>query len=246
MKFGLIGYPLSHSFSQNYFNEKFKQSGLDDFSYALLPIQSEAGFATVLRDDYFGLNVTIPHKSAIIQYLNDIDPAALQIGAVNTIVRTGKYSWKGYNTDVLGFTESLLEWYGDEKLPEHVLVLGSGGSSKAVCFALQRLGINTSVVSGSGAGQYAYTDITQDIINHHRLIINTTPLGMMPDESACPSIPYEYISPEHCVFDLIYNPLNTLFLSQSKNMGAKVKNGLDMLYKQADHAWLIWKQHGKF
>lgn len=246
MKFGLIGYPLSHSFSQNYFTERFKRLGLVDFSYALLPIQSEAGFPSVLHDDYFGLNVTIPHKSAILNYLNEIDPAALQIGAVNTIVRTGIYSWKGYNTDVLGFTESLLEWYGDERLPENALVLGSGGSSKAVCYALQRLGINTSVVSRSGAGHLVYDDLTKDIMNQHRLIINTTPLGMMPNESACPSIPYEYVTPEHRVFDLIYNPLNTLFLSQSENLGAKVKNGLDMLYKQADQAWLIWKQHGKF
>lgn len=246
MKFGLIGYPLSHSFSQNYFNEKFKQLGLDDFSYALLPIQSETGFANLLRADYFGLNVTIPHKSSILNFLNDIEPAALQIGAVNTIVRIGKFSWKGYNTDVLGFTESLLEWYGGESLPQHALVLGSGGSSKAICFALQRLGINTSVVSSSGAGHYAYTDLTQDIIHQHRLLVNTTPLGMMPDESAYPSIPYEYLTPEHRVFDLIYNPANTLFLRQSENMGAKVKNGLDMLYKQAEHAWLIWKQHGKF
>ena len=146
MKFGLIGYPLSHSFSQNYFTEKFRQSGLDDFSYDLLPIQTEEGFASVMRGDYFGLNVTIPHKSAILKYVNDIDPTALQIGALNTLVRTGKYSWKGYNTDVLGFTDSLLAWYGDEMLPDQALVLGSGGSSKAVCFALQQLGITTTIV----------------------------------------------------------------------------------------------------
>ena len=246
MKFGLIGYPLSHSFSQNYFTEKFRQSGLDDFSYDLLPIQTEEGFASVMRGDYFGLNVTIPHKSAILKYVNDIDPTALQIGALNTLVRTGKYSWKGYNTDVLGFTDSLLAWYGDEMLPDQALVLGSGGSSKAVCFALQQLGITTTIVSSSGAGLLSYNDLNKAIINQHRLIINTTPVGMMPDEMKCPPVPYDYISPKHRAFDLIYNPLNTLFLSQSESNGAKTKNGLDMLYKQADHAWLIWKQHGKF
>jgi shikimate dehydrogenase len=246
MKFGLIGYPLSHSFSPAYFNDKFKQAGLHDFSYTLLPVKADSDIHAILRSDYFGLNVTIPHKSAVLNYLNDIDPIALKIGAVNTIVRTGKYSWKGFNTDVSGFTESLMEWYGSNALPMKALILGSGGSAKAVGYALLQLGITTSVVSRSSLGKYNYNELTPEILKDHRLIINTTPLGMTPDASTCPSIPYDHITREHRVFDLIYNPLNTLFLSRCEANGALIKNGLDMLHRQADHAWLIWKRYGKF
>ena len=246
MKFGLIGYPLSHSFSKTYFTEKFRHDGLVNFSYELLPLMGESAIQEILRRDFFGLNVTIPYKTAIINYLNDIDQVALKIGAVNTIVRIGKNSWKGFNTDVLGFRESLVNWYAGNRFPTHALVLGSGGSSKAVCSVLHQLGIDASIVSRGGKDHYTYQDLSREIIQKHLLIINATPIGMMPDDLLFPAIPYEYITSKHRVFDLIYNPANTLFLRLSEEKGAMTKNGLDMLYKQADHAWSIWKNYGKF
>lgn len=246
MKFGLIGYPLSHSFSKKYFTEKFSELGLHGFTYQLLSIPVEEEINNLLRSDFFGLNITIPYKQVIINYLNDIDPEAMRIGAVNTIVKSGHYSWKGFNTDVHGFNASLLDWYGKENLPPKALVLGSGGSARAVCYTLQQHQVQASIVSRSGLGPYSYEDLTMDIIQDHLLIVNTTPLGMMPEVEMCPAIPYEFMTPRHRVYDLVYNPVNTLFLRRSADFGALTKNGLDMLYAQADHAWTIWKQYGKF
>ena len=246
MKFGLIGYPLSHSFSKEYFTSKFESLGLGDFKYELYPLETIEEFPALLRSDVFGWNVTIPYKSAIITYLNDVDAQAMKIGAVNTIVRTGQNSWKGYNTDTRGFRDSLVSWIGKKDIPSRALVLGSGGSSKAVLFALKMLGVKSTVVSRNGNGYLAYADLTQAIIADHPLIINTTPVGMTPNTFSCPDIPYQYLSTQHWVYDLIYNPANTLFLRQSEQMGAKTKNGLEMLQLQADYAWDIWKKYGKF
>lgn len=246
MKFGLIGYPLSHSFSKEYFTSKFASLGLGDFKYELYPLETIEEFPALLRSDVFGWNVTIPYKSAIITYLNDVDAQAMKIGAVNTIVRTGQNSWKGYNTDTRGFRDSLVSWIGKKDIPSRALVLGSGGSSKAVLFALRMLGVKSTVVSRNGNGYLAYADLTQAIIADHPLIINTTPVGMTPNTFSCPDIPYQYLSTQHWVYDLIYNPANTLFLRQSEQMGAKTKNGLEMLQLQADYAWDIWKKYGKF
>lgn len=246
MKFGLIGYPLGHSFSKEYFTSKFDHLGFGDFTYKLYPIASAKELPALLRSDVFGWNVTIPYKSAIISYLNEIDGQAQQIGAVNTIVRTGLNSWKGFNTDTRGFKDSLVSWIGLKDLPAKALVLGSGGSSKAVLFALNMLGVKSTVVSRRGNGFITYTDLTQDLMADCQLIINTTPVGMSPDQYSCPDIPYQYLTKQHWVYDLIYNPANTLFLRQSEEMGAKTKNGLEMLHLQADYAWDIWKNYGKF
>jgi shikimate dehydrogenase len=246
MKFGLIGYPLSHSFSRDYFTNKFHQLGLAQFSYDLMPIAHIEEVSTILRSDIFGLNVTIPYKQSIIQYINDIDPVALSIGAVNTLVRTGQYSWKGFNTDCVGFLRSLKEWIGVSQIPAKALILGSGGASRAVAAALSGLGIKYKIVSRSGKGDLGYDDLTSAIMKDHLLIINTTPVGMYPDMEIYPAVPYEYLCAQHWVYDLIYNPGNTLFLQHSQQMGARVKNGLDMLHFQADCAWSIWKNYGKF
>lgn len=246
MKFGLIGYPLSHSFSKDHFTEKFRQLGLNRFSYDLMPIAHIEEVSTILRSDVFGLNVTIPYKQSVMGYINEIDPIAFKIGAVNTLVRTGQYSWKGYNTDSFGFLRSLKEWIGLSQIPAKALILGSGGASRAVAAALSSLGIKYKIVSSSGKGDLGYDELTSGIMIDHLLIINTTPVGMYPHVELYPSIPYQYLCTQHWVYDLIYNPANTLFLQQSQQMGAKTKNGLDMLHLQADCAWSIWKNYGKF
>jgi shikimate dehydrogenase len=246
MRFGLIGYPLSHSFSKAYFTEKFSQQGLQDFTYDLFPIARIEDVYDILRSDVMGLNVTIPFKTSIIDYINDIHPQAFQIGAVNTIARTGQYSWKGFNTDASGFRQCIQQWFGNNPLPSNALILGSGGTSKAVAFILADLGIKALVVSGSGKGDLSYQDLSREMMESHHLVVNTTPLGMHPDILSCPDIPYQYLTSQHWVFDVIYNPANTLFLTRSQQMGARTKNGLDMLHLQADHAWAIWKNYGNF
>ncbi len=246
MKFGLIGYPLGHSFSKAYFTEKFESLGLADFSYDNFPLPDIQEVVSLLQSDVFGLNVTLPYKKTIISYLNEIDKEALEIGAVNTLVRLNAGSWKGYNTDASAFRETLEEWIGNHSLPSRALVLGSGGASKAVCYALNSLGIQPSIVSISGKGEYTYGQLTPEVMYSHRLIVNTTPLGMEPNGRSCPSVPFEQITSQHWLYDLVYNPVNTLFLTRGKASGARIKNGLSMLHLQAEHAWSIWKMYGKF
>ncbi len=246
MKFGLIGDKVSHSFSADYFKHKFDKLDLVSFSYKLIPVPSIADLSGVLRSDYFGLNITKPYKSAIIPYLNEIDTDAFKIGAVNTLVRTGKYSWKGFNTDHIGFEQSLMTWIAVYELPEKALILGSGGAAKAVAYVLSRLGVEGHIVSASGKGDFSYEELTDTVMQQHRLIINTTPLGMAPKPMECPAIPFTLLTNRHWVFDLVYNPTNTVFLARSQQEGAQVRNGLEMLYLQADYAWSIWKTYGKF
>jgi shikimate dehydrogenase len=246
IKLGLIGYPLVHSFSQKYFEEKFIRENKADFCYDLIPAPDLDQIIKVLRMEYFGLNVTIPYKVLIAQFINEIDLHAWNIGAINTLVRTGRYSWKGYNTDYTGFSDSLRNWFGNEPFPAKALILGTGGSSRAVAYALQQLGIRYQRVSGSAAGELSYEEVNDDILQDHLLIINTTPLGMHPQPDAAPPLPYTLLTKRHYLFDLVYNPANTLFLSRGEQAGAKTRNGLDMLHRQADHAWGIWKQYGKF
>lgn len=246
MKFGLIGYPLGHSFSKAYFKEKFEKLGLEDFEYDNFPLSDLGDVIPLLHKDVIGFNVTLPYKEAIITYLNEIDREAFEIGAVNTLVRTGTNSWKGYNTDASAFRETLVEWIGNHPIPSNALVLGLGGASRAVFHALNDLGIKPSIVSRSENGDYTYSQLTPEIIAAHLLIINTTPLGMEPDIMTSPAIPYEQITSQHWLYDLVYNPSNTLFLTHGKQSGARTKNGLDMLHLQAEHAWSIWKLYGKF
>ena len=246
MKFGLIGYPLTHSFSKDYFATKFQSLGLQDFTYDNFPLTSIEEVTPLLHQDFLGFNVTIPYKEQILQFLNESDPIVSAIGAANTLVNTGNDSWKGYNTDVTGFQESLLRWFGSEKFPNAALVLGTGGASKAVVYVLKQLGIEVSLVSGHFKGNYTYADLSRQVIGDHLLIINTTPMGQFPHIDQSPGIPYAALTQDHWLFDLIYNPGNSLFLTRGEQAGARIKNGLEMLRLQADHAWAIWKSYGKF
>lgn len=246
MKFGLIGYPLGHSFSKPYFEARFQQEHYEGFSYDNYALDHVSKISDALRSDVFGFNVTIPYKSAVIQYLNDIDATAWAIGAVNTLVRTGRYSWKGYNTDWLGFRDTIKNWIGEHPMPRKALILGTGGASKAIRFALSALGISSSTVSSQGNGDFTYDGLNRDLIRDHYLIINATPVGMLPETERAPTIPYDALTGDHWLFDVIYNPANTLFLAHGKHMGAQTKNGLEMLHLQAEHAWSIWKSYGKF
>lgn len=245
MKFGLIGYPLGHSFSKKFFEEKFRQEGLVDFSYDLYPVRERAEIEPILHSGIFGLNVTVPFKSVILDLLQEVDEIAFRIGAVNVLVYDGD-RWIGFNTDYLGFKESFIVWLKGQSLPRRALILGTGGASKAIRFALLQLAIPSATVSSQGKGDYSYDGLTDQVIQEHDLIINATPLGTFPDTEHAPAIPYHALTSKHRLFDLVYNPANTLFLARGSAAGAKTKNGLDMLHLQAEHAWLIWKKYGRF
>src|SRR3989337_3675245 len=190
MKFGLIGYPLGHSFSKSFFESKFKDEGYNDFTYENFAVEDADTIRSILHSDLFGLNVTIPYKSVIMEYLNEIDEVAFKIGAVNTLVRTSEDSWKGFNTDWSGFKESLIEWFKGHPIPDQAMILGTGGAAKAIRYALHQFGIKTSGVSSQGKGDYTYDGVTEDLIRRHSLIINATPVGMMPEIENAPLIPY--------------------------------------------------------
>jgi shikimate dehydrogenase len=239
-QFGLIGFPLSHSFSKGYFTEKFTREGITNAIYENYPLSQIREFADLCdaHPDFTGLNVTIPYKESVIPFLDDLSDEAKVIGAVNTIhFREGKKI--GYNTDAHGFELSLMPLLR----PHHqrALVLGTGGASKAVMYVLDKLGIPGQYVSRNKAqGVFAYHDLTDEIISTHTLIINTSPLGMYPYSDVAPSIPYTAISRDHLLYDLIYNPPVTHFMQMGLDRGAQVKNGLEMLHLQAERAWEIW------
>lgn len=240
-KFGLIGYPLGHSFSRNYFNSKFREEVIKDCTYANFEIENIDQLPVVLKDpELLGLNVTIPYKQAVIPFLHTVDPVVKLTGACNCI-RIQNRQLYGYNTDVIGFEESLREKLTPQD--RHALILGTGGSSKAVAYVLNRLGIGFLFVSRRRSGspdQLQYEDLTEKIIREHSLIINCTPLGMHPEINAFPPVPYEYLNSGHYLFDLIYNPAKTSFLQKGEAKSARIKNGADMLKIQADASWLIW------
>jgi len=234
--FGIIGFPLLHSFSAKYFNEKFAAEHIDA-EYSLYPMQeltSERMKETM--DSLWGFNVTLPHKQAVIPFLDHLDETAEAIGAVNVV-----YKHVGYNTDCLGFMDSirpLLREY-DRK----ALVLGTGGASKAACYGLRKLGVIPTLVSRNPKeGMLAYDQLTAEIMAEHTVIVNCTPLGMLPDVDSCPAIPYEQITPRHLLFDCVYNPEETLFLRKGKAQGASIRNGMEMLFGQAKAAWKIWNE----
>lgn len=241
-RFGLIGYPLSHSFSKKFFSEKFKKENLTDCLYENYPLPSIDLLPHLMKEteNLEGLNVTIPHKEAVIPFLNELDAPAKNIGAVNCI-RIKNNRSKGFNTDILGFEQSLKPLL---KTPHtHALILGTGGASKAVAYVLSRLHIPFQYVSRTKKqGQLIYGELNKEIIQHNKLIINTTPLGTSPDVQFYPEIPYQFISEEHLLFDLIYNPAETLFLQKGKSRGASVKNGYEMLILQAEASWDIWNR----
>lgn len=241
--FGLIGHPLCHSFSQAFFTEKFSREGIDA-RYLNFDIEQAPEVIDILKDDdtLAGFNVTIPHKVSIIRLLDFVSDGAKAIGAVNVVKVTRKnnqISLAGYNTDVIGFRNSLLPHLNKEIT--NALILGTGGASKAVSYALESLGIDAKFVSRTKKeNTLTYSELDADIIHQHKLIVNTTPLGTWPDTESCPPIPYDAITANHICFDLVYNPPQTTFMSCAAQMGAKTINGLEMLHLQAEAAWHIW------
>ncbi len=239
--FGLIGHPLSHSFSEKYFNEKFLKEGLTDCRFKNFPIASVDELNLLLENNpaLEGLAVTIPYKQQVLRFLHSAENIPAGLKACNCIrVKNGKLY--GYNTDHTGFEKSLVPLLQ----PHHskALVLGNGGATEAVVFVLQKLGINYQVVSRRlhDGSSLTYPDLTESIIKDHLLIINTTPLGMYPNPDTCPPLPYQHIGKDHLLYDLIYNPGKTLFLLKGEELGAAVKNGYEMLVLQAEENWKIW------
>lgn len=237
---GLIGYPLTHSYSKKFFTKKFKNENIDCI-YENFEIDDISKIKEVLSQnpDLKGLNVTSPYKEAIIPYLTDIDPVAKQIGSVNTIKITDS-QLKGYNTDIFGFDALFAEAVGEKKV-ERALVLGTGGASKAVCHCLQQRGIAFDKVSRTpGKADMTYSDITPQTLRTHRLIVNATPVGMHPLEEEFPELPYQNLSSRNILIDLIYNPKETLFLEFGRTFDASTFNGHTMFVIQARKSWEIW------
>jgi len=240
--FGLIGKNISYSFSKQYFTDKFNVLDLHGHTYRNFDIQHIEEFHDIIKNtkNLKGLNVTIPYKEEIIDFLDELDPEARKIGAINTIKILGNKKLKGFNTDVYGFENSMKP----SLKPEHkrALILGTGGASKAIDFVLKKFNIATLFVSRDpeGEGQIAYNQLTKSILQRHTIIINCTPLGTYPDIELCPNIPYQFLTSDHILYDLIYNPVETSFLKKGKEMGCTTINGLKMLELQAEKSWEIW------
>lgn len=243
-KYGLLGYPLGHSFSKTYFNQKFEAEKIDA-EYINFEIPNIKEIKTILKEnpDLCGLNVTLPYKTVVIPLLDEIDEDARVIGAVNVIKFKkglfGKTKLKGYNSDILGFKQSIEPLLKDTH--KQALILGTGGASKAVLQGLKQLGVASTYVSRNPkASDLSYEQLTPDVMKRHTVIVNTTPVGMYPKVDECPNIPYDLITAEHLLYDLLYNPDETCFMKKGKEQGAVVKNGLEMLLLQAFGAWEIW------
>jgi shikimate dehydrogenase len=239
--FGLIGYPLSHSFSKRYFTEKFVRERIDGCAYELFPISDIGLLPQILQSHpgLLGLNVTIPYKQQVIPFLHDSSGIPEGIGACNCIrIRDGKLY--GFNTDTVGFEKSLTPLL--KPVHRKALVLGNGGAALAVMFVLKKLGIPFEVVSRQlhPGSTLTYNGLHPALIAQHTLIINTTPLGTFPNVDECPPIPYGSITPNHLLYDLVYNPEKTLFLQKGEEKGASIKNGYEMLVLQAEESWRIW------
>lgn len=244
-KYGLIGFPLEHSFSKNYFTQKFESEKLPDCIYSNYPIENIQRLSKVINDnpELAGLNVTIPYKQQVMELLDSIDNEANEVGAVNTIkiIRENtNYRLQGFNTDIYGFEKPLLE--NLKPIHKSALILGTGGASKAVSYILKKHGISFYLVSRKPKDKtiLSYSDLTQELISEYKLIINTSPLGMYPGIDKCPAIPYEAVGHDHILYDLIYNPEKTLFLKNGEQKKATIINGLPMLHIQAEKAWEIW------
>ena len=245
--FGLIGFPLGHSFSKEYFNNKFISEHISNVDFQNFELESLHNLYQLIKENpqLGGFTVTIPYKEAILPLMNKVSKEVEEIQALNVvkISRQGEEIYlSGYNTDVYGFEKSLRE----QNQPHHrqALVLGRGGAAKAVAFVLERSGIDYLFVSRNPENKHtiAYKDLIKEIIDSHTMVINTTPLGMFPKVDSCPDIPYQYLSDKHFLFDLVYNPKQTVFLQKGMERGAKICNGYDMLCYQADKAWEIWNE----
>lgn len=243
--FALVGRNISYSFSRGYFAKKFQELELENHEYINFDIQQIQELKGKIKEhqkDLKGMNVTIPYKLEVFNYLDKIDNKAQKIGAVNTIRISNKGKLKGFNTDYYGFKNSL-----KPLLKEHhtkALILGTGGASKAVAFALEKLDVKYKFVSRNPEKkkELSYQELSQEILQKYTIIINCTPLGTHPNITDCPDIPYQFITSQHLLYDLIYNPSETTFLSKGKEKGAIIKNGLEMLELQAEKAWTIWNK----
>lgn len=244
-KYGLLGYPLGHSFSRNFFNEKFANEGIDA-EYVNFEIPTIDDIMEIIAENknLKGLNVTIPYKEKVIPYLDEMSPEARAIGAVNVVkvIRTSnEVKLKGFNSDVIGFTRSI-----EPLLESHhkkALVLGTGGASKAIKHGLKQLGIEYTMVSRREVdGTIQYKNITPEVLQEYTVIVNCTPSGMYPHVNECPELPYEAMSSKHLLYDLVYNPDETLFMKMGAKYGAKTKNGLEMLLLQAYASWEFWHE----
>lgn len=252
-QYGLLGYPLSHSFSKGYFTERFRKEGIDAvYENFALPDITQFPSLLLASPLLVGMNVTIPYKQAVMAYLDALDPEAEAVGAVNVIrierLAGQKPHLTGYNSDVIGFRESIRplveqlrsDWKGASL---KALVLGTGGASKAISYGLHQLGVETQLVSRQAApGQIAYDDLKASHYDDYRILINTTPLGMYPNDDSCPPLDYARLGSGHLLYDLTYNPEKTLFLQKGEAQGARIKNGLGMLHLQAEASWEIWNR----
>lgn len=244
-KLGLIGFPLGHSFSKSYFADKFENEDIGGFEYLNFEMETVNGLRDLIEKEteLIGLNVTIPHKENVIPILDELDPVAEAIGAVNTIkiYRTSEdIKLKGFNTDAHGFKQSMLPYFASQH--QKALILGTGGAAKAVEYVLDDLGVDLLYVSRNPQTdkEVGYDELNKEALGKFKFIINSTPLGMHPNVDRCPDIPYELLTPEHFLFDLVYNPAETLFLKKGKEKNAIILNGLNMLKMQAEKAWDIW------
>ena len=238
-KFGLIGKNIDYSFSKKYFSEKFKKENLD-YTYSNFDIVNISEIESILQNNSIsGYNVTIPYKEEIIKFLDEIDEVAKDIGAVNTIKKIDNKNI-GLNTDVIGFEKSLLPLI-ENKIPKNALILGSGGASKAIKYVLKKLKINYSTVSRKeGKSEFVYENLNEVILNKFKMIINCSPVGTFPNINNCPNIPYKFLTKDHILYDLVYNPIESLFLKRGRKLGCKTKNGLEMLEIQANESWSVW------
>lgn len=244
--YGLIGFPLTHSFSMNYFNNMFESENINA-EYVNFEIPDIGDLMEVVSENpaLSGLNVTIPYKEQVIPYMDEMDEEAALIGAVNVIKlikgKDGDIKLKGYNSDVMGFQNSIAPLLNSKR--NRALILGTGGASKAINRGLINLGVEPTFVSRKPReGAITYADLTAEVMDSHKVIVNCTPLGMYPDVDKCPDIPYDLLSPDHLCYDLIYNPDTTTFMKKSRAYGAEVKNGLEMLLLQAFESWNIWNR----
>ena len=241
--YGLIGYPLGHSFSRGYFTDYFGREGIEA-EYKNFELPSIEQLAQVLQTEptLQGFNVTIPYKQQVFSFLSELSEAAQAIGAVNVVKvmrRDEGLYLKGYNTDYIGFTDSIRPHLKPHHT--HALILGTGGASKAVDYALRKLGLKTQYVSRTAReGIIAYDELTPELMTQYTVIVNTTPLGMHPKVDECPPLDYAQLTPQHLLYDVVYNPAKTLFLQRGEEHGATICNGMDMLIGQAKAAWKIW------
>lgn len=235
-KFGLIGFPLSHSFSETYFREKFSKENIKDCQYKNLPIREIEKIKNLVENEKLtGFNVTTPHKESIIEYLDSLSKDAEEIGAVNTVyIKNNK--WIGYNTDWIGFYESIKPLLKNHH--KKALILGNGGASKAIIYALKKLKIKHETVSRKK--NLSYSSLTESVFSEYQLIVNCTPLGTFPKIDEYPNIPYHLLNKDYLLYDLVYNPNKSRFLLLGLTHGCDIKNGLEMLHRQAEEAWIVW------